>query len=142
MQTPKSILSEFTDLQISRRKSCTFGPQPLHTCIVTYITEDILSYARYSLLINGFYSSLYENDFYVIHPGTAQHMDLDHYDARWNKIKLLYDAIQPNGWGQHCDYVMWVDADWIVLDMKWDIAAIVSAHPTANIIVSAGIFHA
>jgi tetratricopeptide (TPR) repeat protein len=80
---------------------------------------------------------LYENDFYVIHPGTAQHMDLDHYDARWNKIKLLYDAIQPNGWGQHCDYVMWVDADWIVLDMKWDIAAIVSAHPTANIIVSA-----
>lgn len=135
------VLALFDHLLPSGSPTVAFGPQPVKVCIFTYLTEDILNYAQYSLLINGFYASLYGHDFYVIHPKNAQlyNMDLDNYDARWNKVKLLYDSIQqPHGWGAHCDYILWVDADWIILDFKWDIAQIISKHPHAYIITSAG----
>lgn len=126
----------------SKRKnsgSVTVGPQPLKVCMVTFITKDILSYAKYSLLLNGFYASLHHYDFFVVESETAGHMELDPYDARWNKVKILHYAVSNiNSWASHCDFVLWIDADWTVLDLNWDIAGLVSSNPGAHIITSAG----
>eukprot|EP01033_Poteriospumella_lacustris_P012196 gene12196-8723_t len=65
-------------------------------------------------------------------------MELDPYDARWNKVKILHYAISHHSsWSSHCDYVLWIDADWTVLDMNWSIAGLVSANPDAHILTSA-----
>ena len=46
------------------------------------------------------------------------HEDFDPKDARWNKVKILEQALdKTTGWARHLDYVMWVDADMIFLDM-------------------------
>lgn len=122
--------------------SPSFGPQPLKVCMVTFITKDILSYALYSLLLNRFYASLHNFDFFVVDSESGGQMELDGHDARWNKVKILHFAISSQSdWSSHCDYVLWVDADWTVLDMNWSITGLVSANPEAHILTSAGKLH-
>lgn len=138
-----NIVKEFS-IHNGRRNldgSLSLGPQPLKVCMVTFITKDIVSYANYSLLLNGFYASLHNFDFFVVESESGGPMELDPYDARWNKVKILHYAISHHSsWSSHCDYVLWIDADWIVLDMNWSIAGLVSANPDAHILTSAGKF--
>jgi hypothetical protein len=59
-------------------------------------------------------------------------------DHRWGKVKLLIDALDPvNGWARNLDYIMWVDADLVIVDPSLRLEAVAAAHPHANVLVSA-----
>jgi tetratricopeptide (TPR) repeat protein len=103
--------------------------------IVTYATENIWDYTAYSLAVNEVYAE--HNGYIMLHldPATAK---FDAFDARWNKIKILEKAIDPvDGWARNLDYVMWVDADLIFLDIGLRLEQVAAANPKAHVIISA-----
>lgn len=111
------------------------GGPTLGVGIVTYATENIWDYTAYSLAVNEAYAE--HNGYIMVHldPSTAK---FDQYDARWNKIKILEEALHPErGWARDLDYLMWVDADLIFLDMGMRLEKIAAEHPQAHVLMSA-----
>jgi len=102
--------------------------------IVTYYTTNILKkYASKSIATLAAYAEQNNYLFYPFYGPNTIH-DYAPYDPRWNKIKiltkiLLDENIQSN-------YVVWVDADLIILDFGMKIEMIGSSKPNANIIIS------
>ena len=46
-------------------------------------------------------------------------------DVRWNKVKLLMDALDPiSGWAKSVDFIVWMDADAIILDLGFSIESV------------------
>lgn len=112
-----------------------YGGPTLGVGIVTYATEDIWNYTAYSLAVNEAYAE--HNGYIMLHldPSTAK---FDEYDARWNKIKILEEALDPEkGWGRNLDYIMWVDADLIFLDLGLRLEQVAADNPKADVIISA-----
>lgn len=112
-----------------------YGGPTLGVGIVTYATEDIWNYTAYSLAVNEAYAE--HNGYIMLHldPATAK---FDEYDARWNKIKILEEALDPEkGWGRNLDYIMWVDADLIFLDIGLRLEQVAADNPKADVIISA-----
>lgn len=104
--------------------------------LVTYATTDIWNYSAYSFAVNEIYS---ESHGYVMrHLDENSGPSYDQYDSRWNKVKALEEAIEPkNGWGKKLDWIVWLDADAIVLDMNLQIEKVTAAYPDAHILMSA-----
>jgi tetratricopeptide (TPR) repeat protein len=112
-----------------------YGGPTLGVGIVTYATEDIWNYTAYSLAVNEVYAE--QNGYIMLHldPATAK---FDEYDARWNKIKILEEALHPErGWARNLDYVMWVDADLIFLDLGLRLEQVAAEYPKADVLISA-----
>ena len=110
------------------------GPK-LGVGLVTYATKDIWDYTAYSLAAMEAYAE--HNGYIMLHldPGSSNY---EPKDARWNKVKILEEAIHPEtGWARDLDYVAWVDADIIFLDMGLRLEQVAAANPKAHIIVSA-----
>lgn len=103
--------------------------------LVTYATDNIWEYAAYSIGINEIYA---EHNGYVLLPVNPLINNFEKYDPRWNKVKILELALHPeNGWARDFDYLMWIDADLIFLDMGMRLEQIAAENPQAHIIVSA-----
>ena len=106
---------------------------PLIT-IVTYYTLNILeSYASKSIATLAAYA---EQNNYLFFPFQGPNTKYDYapYDARWNKIQILINVLREEG--LNSTYVVWVDADLIVLDFGMKIEMIGSFYSDANIIIS------
>ena len=111
------------------------GPS-VNVGIVTYATNDIWDYTAYSYGINEIYAEVNNYRMVLLDPSSYA---LNEFDSRWNKIKILIDAMDDfSKWGSHLDYIMWVDADLVFLDMGLRIELVASQHPNAHIIISAG----
>ena len=127
--------------QIEQYISIGGGPS-LGIGIVTYSTSDIFDYSSYSFAVNEAYS---EHNGYILklidNLNNNNNNDDDIYetnDPRWNKVKILEMAIDPmNGWAKDLDYVMWIDADLIFLDMNLRIEQVAASYPKAHILISA-----
>lgn len=49
---------------------------------------------------------------------------------RWNKVKILIDALdQQKGWAKNVDFMVWLDADAIVLDLGLRIEEVAAQYP-------------
>ena len=123
-------------LRVERDIAAAGGPS-LGVGIVTYSTTGIFDYSSYSFAVNEAYA---EHNGYIIKLfDDASSTDMyDQDDPRWNKVKILEMAIDPDiGWARDLDYVMWVDADLIFLDMNMRIEQIASRYPNAHILMSA-----
>lgn len=80
----------------------------------------VLSYALYSASLvraycehNGYSFRAFNAS--TVGPSKMKEMGTD--DLRWVKVKLLYDALDPiTGWARDQDYLVWMDADAVVLD--------------------------
>jgi len=84
---------------------------------VTYATENIRDYAAYSLSINAAYCETHKYEFRMLSPESgAEH---DKRDQRWNKVRILLDALE--GWASDREFVIWLDADLVVLDHSFRI---------------------
>ena len=107
--------------------------------LVTYITPD-LGYVSYSLTINSAYAEQHSYDFKILTPQTQS--EFDRLDQRWNKVMILLNAIggtkghSLNGWARDREYVVWMDADLVVVDFEFQFEAIIAAHPDKDILVS------
>ena len=49
----------------------------------------------------------------------GEESNYDPRDVRWNKVKILSEGMRT--WGKGMDYLLWVDADLVFLDMSFDI---------------------
>ena len=105
--------------------------------IVTFSTQNIWNYSAYSLAVNEAYAE--HNGYIMMHLDPSMMPHADSYDSRWNKVKILEDALDPErGWARSLDYVMWVDADLIILGIaSLQLQDVIAAHPRAELIVSA-----
>ena len=105
--------------------------------IVTFSTENIWDYSAYSFAVNEAYAE--HNGYVMMHIDPTMMPDRDSYDSRWNKVKVLERALDPDGgWASGLDYIMWVDADLIFLGItSLRIQDVVAEHPEAELIVSA-----
>ena len=102
--------------------------------IVTYYTFNILeSYASKSIATLAAYAEQNDYLFYPFHGPNTKH-DYAPYDPRWNKIKILLNLLSEEA--LNSVYVVWVDADLIVLDFGMKIEMIGSLYSQANIIIS------
>ena len=104
--------------------------------LVTYATQDIWNYTAYSFAVNEIYAE--HNNYVMLHLDGESSSEYDSFDSRWNKVKILEEALDPEtGWARHLDWVVWIDADAIVLDMNLRIEEVVAPYPEAHLLVSA-----
>ena len=102
--------------------------------IISYTTDSISEFSAYSLAINNAYAQLHGYKFLIGGP-TLHNFEPD--DARWNKVFLLLDSLNPTtGWARNNDAVVWIDADLCFLDFKLDFINITYSYPDADIILS------
>lgn len=104
--------------------------------IVTFATQSIWDYAAYAVAVNEVYAEQNSYIFKVFDDTTHNYKEPD---ARWSKVKILEDALDPNTeWSRELDYVVWVDADVIFMDPFFDLDKLVrSTGDTIDIIASA-----
>ena len=99
--------------KVAKRRGKSFGEA---IGLVTFATQDIWNYTAYSFAINETYAE--HNNYEMVHLDEKSSTNYDPFDSRWNKVKILEEALDPEtGWARHLDWVMWIDADAIVLDM-------------------------
>jgi tetratricopeptide (TPR) repeat protein len=55
-------------------------------------------------------------------------------DERWNKIMILRTGLLT--WARSFDYLIWIDADAIVLNFRFHFDDLIARHPTADLIAS------
>lgn len=111
------------------------GGPSLGFALVTYATPDIWEYTVYSLAINEIYA---EHNGYIMRHLDPSTSDYDKKDARWNKVKILEEAIDPDhGWARDLNYIMWVDADLVIMDMGLRLEKVAAEYPLAHILLSA-----
>jgi hypothetical protein len=99
--------------------------------VVTYVTKSIYEYAAYALAINSAYA---EHNSYLYQILTQKDAAYEPTDARWNKVKILENAIDD--WAKDVSYVVWVDADLAILDLGMKIELIGEKYPHADLIMS------
>lgn len=101
--------------------------------LATYATEDIMGYAQWSYAAQYAFA---ERHGYMLTRHTPSSGDnYENRDQRWNKIKLLRTLMDEEGVDEG-SYVVWLDADLIVLDLDWGFEEIVALHPTSDLIAS------
>jgi tetratricopeptide (TPR) repeat protein len=111
------------------------GGPTLGVGLVTYATSDIWEYTAFSLAVNQAYAE--QNGYVMVHLDEKT-SNYDKDDARWNKVKILEEAIHPEtGWARDLDYVMWLDADLIFLDLGMRLEKVAAEYPKAHVIMSA-----
>jgi tetratricopeptide (TPR) repeat protein len=111
------------------------GGPSLGIGIVTFSTKDIFNYTSYAIAVNSIYA---EHNGYIFKHLDPSMANYELRDVRWSKVKILEDALDPiNGWAKDLNYVMWIDADLIFLDMGMRIEKITSLYPNSDIFISA-----
>ncbi|RYG94057.1 hypothetical protein EON65_58030, partial [archaeon] len=100
--------------------------------IVTSVTPDIVpKYAGYSIAVNALYAEHLGYAYHVYVEGQQIDLPLD-ADPRWNKVLFLLRTMQTSKY----QYVVWMDADLVILDFSLDLQAIASQYSEADIIMS------
>jgi hypothetical protein len=118
--------------------------------LLTYTTNNIIGYSAYSLAINSAYAEYRGYGMQVLTPHDGA--EYEPGDQRWNKVKILLDAIgggdvannTPPSWmystgaavGDETEYVVWMDADLIMLDFAFQLEAVVAQYPDADLLLS------
>jgi len=102
-----------------------------------FASQNIYEYTQYSLPVMASYAKHHRYSLYLLSPETGH----DHYpeDRRWNKIKIVADALDPDsgGWATSCSYFVIFDADLIVTNFeKLNIEAMGDIYRDADVIMS------
>jgi len=119
------IFSDDNDDKVNSNRMITFA-------IVSYSDSNILDYSTYSYAINTIWSEANGYKFRLYKPNDD--VVYDKYDSRWNKVIIIYDAL--NEWAQQYDYIVWMDSDLIIMDLEMRLEYIVYQHKKADVIFS------
>jgi hypothetical protein len=104
--------------------------------MITYYSPNIVPYAAYALAINTAYAEQNGYEFFALSPETGSNFEPS--DQRWNRVKILDDALdQRNGWLRDVEYLIWVDADLVMIDFDYKLSHLIDKYPNADIIISA-----
>lgn len=99
--------------------------------LVTYGSTSIWSYAAYAFGVNQAYA---EHNGYLFHMANPATSNYEPNDLRWNKVKIVEDCLRM--WADSIDYIVWLDADLVVLDMGMQLDLIVQQQPQAEVWIS------
>jgi hypothetical protein len=58
-------------------------------------------------------------------------VDYEPADARWNKVKVVENAL--NTWAKDSDFIVWLDADLIFMDMGMKLELVAAEYPDAHL---------
>ena len=116
--------------------------------IYTYVTDNILPYSAYATSINAAYAEQNRYDFHIVGRDHYRHSDNNFAaeyksstDPRWNKVHMLLEALKSEEVGSN-RYIVWIDADLIVLDLGMRIEKIGQEFPDVDLIMSRDMVHA
>ena len=133
-------LSHVLNRNIEQHHRDQIGPSIL-IAIVTFASTNIRNYASYSAAINVAYAEAQGYMIKIFDENTFDDKS-NGGDSRWNKIKIMEDALDPSvGWARNVDYLVWVDADLIFLDLEFKLETIISTfslNRNVNMFISAG----
>lgn len=103
--------------------------------IITFASSDIWSYSVYSSAIHQAYAEHNGYIYRCFDDGSIY----DTTDMRWVKVKVVEEAMHPaNGWARDLKYLMWIDADALVVDLSLRIEQIFQDFPRAHFIACTG----
>ena len=108
-------------------------PAQKRFALVTYATDDIMGYARWSYAVQYAFAEWHNLPLYRRSPKSGH--NFEPRDERWNKIKLVRDLMDEEA-VEEGSFVVWMDADLIYLDLDWKLEDIVARHPGYDLIIS------
>lgn len=107
---------------------------PQNIVVLTSHTAEISNYSAYSTFAKEAYCA-YNNYKFIVADGNIS--SYEPRDPRWNKVKILSSAIDQNrGFANYSDYVIWLDADLIMLNFSFRFEEVIEAYPDAHVIIS------
>ena len=110
-------------VETNRNMNLAYGPL-LKIGIVIYYTSDINMYASYASSIISEYAEYHGYELMLFNESNG---NFDLKDHRWNKVKLLSSMLDPSSkMSNYWDYVVWMDADLIILDFNFRIESVVT----------------
>ena len=81
------------------------------TSFGSHAMNDLQNFTQYQLTLVAAYAE--QNGYAYISLDDPEDASHEPEDIRWNKIKLLIDALDPtNGWARSTDYIVWI-GKWI-----------------------------
>jgi hypothetical protein len=140
--SPAMDLSSYQKLLSCVNQTTESFPSPfpsstssLSISLVSYFTSNIIKYGSLGAAINAIYAAHHNYKFKILTPETGGEYFPE--DQRWNKVKILEDALDPvSGWAKSSDYILWLDSDFIFLDLGMKIELISQAYPDSHVIMS------
>jgi len=93
----------------------------LSFAIIMFATKSVWEYASYAIAINTYYAQMHGYAIRFFH-----HNRYEPADDRWVKVKIVLEAMDT--WASTYDYVAWIDADAIFLNLDFDLEAFVKSH--------------
>lgn len=106
---------------------------PPRFSVVSYATTNIHDYAGYSLSLNAAYCSTHGYSFQVLSP--TEGAEYEPADQRWNKVRILLEALDGGSNSSQSEWVLWLDADLAVIEPTLDLEALVDLAPNVDIFV-------
>ena len=100
--------------------------------LVSYLTRNIIDYAKFSTAVNIAYAEQNQYSFEITSPETGD--EFDKTDQRWNKVKIVERMLSQNRSGN--EYVVWLDSDLIIVDLGMKLELIVQEYPDSDVIIS------
>lgn len=108
---------------------------------ISYYTHHIRNHALYAYALNSIYATQFCSSLHMLSPSTGH--DFDKHDQRWNKVmiiekyllKFLSTLEESDNNSPH--YLVWLDADLIIVDHKLDFYNdLAKKYPHRDIIIS------
>eukprot|EP01038_Epipyxis_sp_PR26KG_P013665 gene13665-18337_t len=109
-----------------------YGPQDLKLVFLTRSTSDIYTYSLYSLFLQSIYC--YYNNYVLLPLFTDSKLE-DYLYHR--KLTNILETL--NSYGFMIDYIIWLDADLILLDFNFSIRDLIIRYENSHIIISADV---
>lgn len=110
------------------------GPR-LAVGLVTRATRDIFAYSSYSLFVQSVYAA---SNNYALFPLIDDDLSKPDYQYHRKLVPILH-ALNSSHLGYHFDYLIWMDADAIPLDLSIRFERIAASYPQAHILMSADV---
>ena len=101
--------------------------------LVTYASDNIMGYARWSYAVQHAFAEWQGLPLYRRSPGSGH--NFEPRDERWNKIKIVRDLMEEDAVNEG-SYVVWMDADLILLDLNWRLDDIIAMYASHDLIIS------
>lgn len=104
--------------------------------VITSATRNIFSYATFAAAVNFMYAQWRNYHFSFIEEN-PQAVDFDvkyDKDSRWNKVQYLLEHIEASE--PTTKYIMWLDADLIVVNVDFSVQSLFAEYPDAHILMS------
>ena len=102
---------------------------------MTRATPDIYDYAAYAFFVQSVYASFNNYALFPLYPDDSSIPDYEYH----RKLVPLLNAMNSSDLAYHFDYVVWMDADVIPLDLNLRMESIAAMHPKAHVLMSADV---